>query len=453
MPGPLTRPAGRDAWLFAFAAACVLARVQPGKPLWIDEVLHFVLGAYGSVSEAWDVIRGSIGFTNHNQTGAYMFADYFLLRLFGASPFWLRFPSLVAGLILYGGALQLFAVWGLPRHWRFLGCLALFASEGVMSFVSEARPYLPLAAAAVATLAWYSTEPKDRKGFHVRFLGAAGVIGGALVHPYYPVYGVAACVLGYADRLAMGRIQVGRKAIAAHASPWLAAAGALCWIGLGAATWMVNRRVFDLDPLHWFRADGIVGPRFAMSWVAAHFSFLVVPKASWLAWFAAAGLIILGWGAVRDKRREAVGPALLLVGGLALSALTIWLSWRARYWIAPRQWIASEAFVTLACVRLAFVLTPRRPARLDYLPAILVAVCVGWNAWTAGRVAVREYREAAIVFSYPVPARPARPAPDLASATNEEWVALANLNCTAGGSVWPVFRRFYGEPDGCCVHR
>src|SRR2546422_6396386 len=94
-------------FLIAFSIVCLGLSLQPGKALVIDEFLHFAVGAYESTSEAWDIVRASIaGGINHGQTGAYMMVDYWLLRAFGANLFWLRFPSLLAGLLLYLAALH-----------------------------------------------------------------------------------------------------------------------------------------------------------------------------------------------------------------------------------------------------------------------------------------------------------------------------------------------------------
>ena len=60
-------------------AVCATAiSVLPGRPIWIDEFVHFAFGAFGSTSEAWAAITTSINGVNHGQTGVYMLIDYWL---------------------------------------------------------------------------------------------------------------------------------------------------------------------------------------------------------------------------------------------------------------------------------------------------------------------------------------------------------------------------------------
>ena len=72
-------------WLF-FCLLLVALNSSVGRPIWIDEFLHFTLGSHYSTSEAWDSINKSIvgdeshiG-VNHGQTGIYMMGANFSLR-------------------------------------------------------------------------------------------------------------------------------------------------------------------------------------------------------------------------------------------------------------------------------------------------------------------------------------------------------------------------------------
>jgi hypothetical protein len=65
---------------------------QYRHPIWIDEFLHFALGAFSGPDDGWEVIQQTILSFNFSQTGIYMMADFWLLKLFGADALALRLP-------------------------------------------------------------------------------------------------------------------------------------------------------------------------------------------------------------------------------------------------------------------------------------------------------------------------------------------------------------------------
>jgi hypothetical protein len=71
-----------------------------GRPIWIDEFLHFAVAAIPSSAPAWQTITRSITGVNHGQTGVYMMLDYWLLSAFGANAVVLRLPSILSGIFL-----------------------------------------------------------------------------------------------------------------------------------------------------------------------------------------------------------------------------------------------------------------------------------------------------------------------------------------------------------------
>src|ERR1700741_4257591 len=93
-----------SALLALLSGALILVYASTGRPLWIDEFLHFAFGAFRSTVSAWHAIRHSIASINFGQTGIYMLLDYWLLKAFGANAVALRLPSILsAGLMLWGG--------------------------------------------------------------------------------------------------------------------------------------------------------------------------------------------------------------------------------------------------------------------------------------------------------------------------------------------------------------
>jgi len=417
---------------------CCLLSAAPWKQLWIDEFLHFAFGAYDSAGEAWRVFRMSLHLINHNQTGAYIMADYALLRIFGASALWLRLPSLLSGVLLFAAAMHLLEQWRLPAVWRLGGALALFTQPVLMDFVSEARPYLPLAAAVVATLAYYSSDGAVRRRWDGRLLGVLGILGGALVHPYFSVYWLFAGVFTFVHAAAEGRLRPTFRAFVVHCDPWLSVIGVTVYFGLAWATWLNRGPLFHLDPYQWIgAAPGAVRECFLQS----HFGFLTRyrPVVLALALFGA------GWSltpAGRGMRSAVIGALALLVAGCLLSA---WVSLQAaglNYWILPRQWVASIALMPLAATWLAWSVSRAGGRRMAL---VVAAVCVGFVGRQAIRAARNDLRRYAVWIREPAaPAPPsAAPAHGPRPTTNDGWVALANANCAAGGRVWPVFREFY----------
>jgi hypothetical protein len=84
----------------ALSVLVVLVYGSFGSPIWIDEFLHFALGAFPTTGDAWRALSPTLPTFNHGQTAAYMLLDSALLRAFGADLVALRAPSLVSGLLL-----------------------------------------------------------------------------------------------------------------------------------------------------------------------------------------------------------------------------------------------------------------------------------------------------------------------------------------------------------------
>ena len=153
-PSRLVQRAG-IAILCCIAVSVTIVFSGINRPLWEDEVLHFAFGGYGSTQDVWPAIVRSIrGGLNLNQTGVYMLVDYWLLQAFGASAVWLRMPSSIGALVLFSGAVCVLRTRGFGYAWQVAVVLLLVTQTWVMHFVSEARPYMLLAATCVGVLAY-----------------------------------------------------------------------------------------------------------------------------------------------------------------------------------------------------------------------------------------------------------------------------------------------------------
>ena len=173
--------------LIIFSTLTIFRFSSLGRPIWIDEFLHFAFGSATSIVDAWNMFLLSLPI-NHGQTGIYMMLDYFLLKAFGANTLALRAPSIFCGAWLLFVANQFIKFQGFHYIWRLVVIFALFLQVGLMYFVGEARPYMPLAASVVGVLTYYSAPYGDRKYFFIRAIGYISVFIGVCTHPYFSIY-------------------------------------------------------------------------------------------------------------------------------------------------------------------------------------------------------------------------------------------------------------------------
>ncbi len=442
-------------WPGALAAVGLLLAADFWRPLWGDEVLQFIFGAYDSVGDAWRVIQASTGGVNHGQTGAYIMVDWWLLRTFGAGKFWLRLPSYLAGVLLFLSALRLYARWGLPVRWQAWGILVLYATTPLMDQLANARPYLPLAAATLATLAYYTEPVAMRRRPGVRWLGWTGMLTGALIHPYFPLYALGVCVYTLLVNDRPGPHRWSTRAAVAHADLPLAGTGAIAYLALGSATWMRHGGRFPYDPF----ANIGAGAAAVGSLVHAHgaaFGGLAPVMAACVPLMALATWGVWKRRGDRESRRRARAAAGLMALGLGLSVLVSWLSWRVSYVIFDRQWVASMAMVAVAMPWFAAGIAGCASRRLAAAWTVALFAVVGARAaGDAGRQVGKDlagWRAAQLPLA-------ARFSADEVS--RGVWVTMANWNCAAGGPVWPAFRKYYmvtgddrpGRPNGVGYNR
>src|SRR5262245_47420459 len=113
------------------AAYVLTLNMSLGRPIWIDEFLHFAVAAQTSTADAWRVIRNSIAIVNHGQTGIYMILDYWLTSAFGANAIILRLPSILSGAFLLASSLWLIRNLRLSILWQLMTLAALFGQAQV----------------------------------------------------------------------------------------------------------------------------------------------------------------------------------------------------------------------------------------------------------------------------------------------------------------------------------
>jgi hypothetical protein len=421
-------------------------------PIWIDEFLHFAFGAMSSTSEAWSAIVQSIDWVNFNQTGIYMLVDFWLLKLFGASSFALRLPSLLSAVWLLVCAATFVSVRGLGNMWKLALILALFAQPWLMNFAAEARPYMPLAAATLGTLTYYAAPIGRRRG-GLRVVGLVSIGLGVLMHPYFPVYWAAVICVGFLLALIEGRARLAVRDALRFCEPLAVVAGLAVFYVVGSLTWLQSSRTLDFDPFQWVHRDHLVVAMIDWTHLAFIYDFarpVTNPRYVLLLLMI---LTVLACPFVPRSRRDPllalIPPVALAVGALLISALLSWISYRHHYWILERQWIASVALMPVAVVWYMAELGRRLDDWWRGSSIVLAVGCVAVFSCSLYRIVPPKFDAirqdvARWRVSDAVKAEPPAEAPvGRDQAARDQWVALANANIGAGGPVWDIFREYY----------
>ncbi len=410
---------------------CVLISYSFWKLIWFDEVLQFAIASYDSSGTALQVFLSTTGGTNHGQTGAYFLADYFLLNWFGASELWLRLPSIFSGFWLFLSAQKLYKQWRLPSYWQVFGMLLLFTNHWIMDFVSEARPYLPLAAFSVGTFAYYHISIENRKKWQNYIWGYASVLGGCVFHPYFCLYWVFSIFIGY---FFLKYVKKEHTPILKHLDPVLVCVGTIVYFYIAFSTWLGHMPKHGLDPFyfvpknHWF-------PRRVVS---IHFESLAKLKTPFVLALLFSGIGIFYYSTFKKLKNKFIYTYFLIGGSLSITALLVYLSYKSPYWILERQWIASIAFVLIGSTFFAYLFSKVIPKKLNIIWMIIL---FSWIAWHSLSVASTHIQRNFAYFKNKTPTTIQEPSTP--PQTNGEWESLARMNCDQGGPVWKIFQYYY----------
>jgi hypothetical protein len=412
-------------FLTVLAAAILALYSSWGRPLWLDEYLHFVFGGFDSVGDAWTAVQGSTTNINHGQTGFYMMLDFALLKTFGANLFMMRIPSLLSG------ALLLFSA-GLFLRRKNFGVIAisaafllLLAQPNLMYFTGEARPYMPMAASAMAALAYFSTDMHARTKTGMRVLIWGSMLWGALMMPYYVLYLPVITITAYL----IARVNGEQPKLLSFINLPLQITSVILGTGISALTWLRGSPTFSRDP--WLIIRPLLDSVTAMQLIA----LLVL---------AALVVFVLWQGLVHSPNRAATGKSyasstLLILVMLGMAVVFSALSLSQSYWILPRQFVASQAIITLAVVWLlgsALLANPRKYATLATGVFALAVVLAAGRATLNQVSSLRDWEN----NGYPIAGNPGD------GLYQGIEVEKANQNAIDGGPVRPEFTDFYDAP-------
>ena len=413
-------------WLTMLGIIILALYSSWGRPLWLDEYLHFAFGGFATPSEAWAAVRSSTVGINHGQTGFYIMIDYFTLKALGANLFAMRLPSVLSGaLLLYSTAafLRTKRIGAIGIAGAFL---LLAAQPNLMYYVGEARPYMPLAASSMGALAYYSMTTNERRRTSARFLAWGSVIWGSLMMPYFLLYLPALIITAYAIDCIVGKHRPQLRAFVSFLNLPLVITGFVLGLSISAMTWLRGSPKFDRDP--WLYVRLLFDEH--NTWV---FAAIIVG--------ILLALLTVGLGlaqGVENTRRAVLGAVILILVVGALAVLLAFASYRQNYWILPRQFVASQAIFDAALIWLLAVSLSviKRPAQTILTAVLFLSVCL-----VAARAAISQVRQLVDWTATGIPGSDAKPGTGNAFAE----VAPANQNVLEGGPIWPELASIYDE--------
>ncbi len=416
------------------------------RPIWFDEFLHFAMGGM-TFEYALKTIDYTTIEVNHGQTGIYMLLDWFLLQVFGASAIALRLPSLLSGALLLAAAVTFLRLRGFGYPWQYLVLLSLAGHTALMFFTGEARPYMPLAAASVAVLAYYQYSLTTRRRPWPIILGISGVIGGAVFHPYI-VYMIAVLLpfsvwMAVRDR----RISWSFAQLVRFVNlPLLISAGVL-FLVVGQLTWMRRVLSFGYGPLD------LMGNSWTFVIQRATVNHFANQTTAWW-WIAALFLLTLAALVIsRFSVSSRILPPLVLIAlGLLTSITVSALSALRTYWILERQWVAGLALVAIGSVWFFAELFTSAGLRSQAIQRIPVYAFVGVTVISA---ALSLFEQATVTndrrVAYEEFRTETRPESELKpEQLNDDagYIYAANVNVARGEPVWVMYIDWYNNLSG-----
>ena len=430
-----------------------------GRPIWIDEFLHFAIAAFDTTEQAWDVIRRSTTGVNHGQTGIYMLLDFWLLKIFGANVVALRIPSLLSTGLLLWACVIFMRLRGFGLLWQCFAILMLFCQPHLMYYAGEARPYMPLAATSIGTLVFAAATPAQRGEWSVRILGCGSICLGVSMHPYFSLYWLLIFCFGFWLGWLNEERSLSLQSVKKYLNIPVCIVGAVLYFGLASVTWLASHPRFDRDPFQQIPQSELL-----RLFVWHHTEFFGFPeRGAWLliAITAFVFAYIFLPLKLQFRLRPALGPAVLILLALGVSGLLSWMSYLQSYWILTRQWVASIALVAVGCAWLCAELVRITTKTLEdrkvianvstkkLLNTLLVLSIVLYGM----RLNQHNLLYRVETFVSNLAQRDVVPTIQLEQTIlcpmdNQAWSLLANLNVQKGGPVWTIFRKYYEQALG-----
>jgi len=277
----------------------------------------------------------------------------------------------------------------------------------------------------MAALAYFSTDRETRATRGMRILGWGSMIWGALMMPYYVLYLPVIALTAFM----IAKVNGEKPQFIKFINLPLQITSVILGTGISAFTWLRGSPHFSRDP--WLTIRPLVDSITAPQLIGIIFLGALVVFTIWQ------GLIHTTNRAKLEKQLAA--STLLILVMLAMSILFAALSLSQSYWILPRQFVASQAIITIAVVWMlssALLANPRR-----YKSGVAALFALGITL-AAGRATVNQVDSLRDWENkgYPVAGNPGD------GAFQGIDVGPTNQNVIDGGPVRPEFTVIYDEP-------
>lgn len=427
----------------------VLLFASIGRPVWIDEFLHFAFASFDTTSLAWNAITHSTSNVNHGQTGIYMLVNYWLLKIFGADVLALRAPSLICAVLLCYFSALVIRVRGYGLAWQVFAIFIMFCQSELMYFSGEARPYLPLATASVGTLLYYLASPVQRAKTTISFVGWFSVLLGVFMHPYFSIYWLMIAAFGFWASWFNDEQRLTIKNIAKYLNIPLCLIGTVIYFALASQTWLTGSPEFDRDPFQFMHKSELY---YLFIW--QHTTFLGPNSGG--EGFLIVNLISLVIFSLLPERitkivKPIIPPIILIYLAFSISILLSFLSYYQNYWILTRQWVASIALVaigfswlcaeTMSLLIRVFPNKNQRPMHFIIFFS-LIFYCGQENQPKTKALWTELTKQLKIVTTQPKKNPPVQIACPISP---ETWTQLANQNLEEKTPVWGIFKFYYSN--------
>ena len=425
---------------YLILSSSLLLLINPFKMIWIDEFLQFAFGSLINFDELLQVIQNSANGINHNQTGAYSFLNFILIKYFGVGIFTLRGPSYLAGIFLIIILLSYFKSRSEISRYVKIGIFYFVLSYySIFQFFSEARPYFIFATCAVGFfIHLYSKFTYDIE-FNKIFYSS--VVIGSIFHPYFIIY------LAYFSFIFLSLFYFNHK-IKKILKPILISNTISFVINLFLFLTVWGNSNYNFEDFNPFETIGGIinliplffagnlSPVTLGQFNASSFGLFASYISVFIFVIFSLAMII----AIYICRNNSIIRVnlLLILFTLVLSLIITVISVYFNYWIITRQWIGSLIIITICVINIIIELMSDLPSRALKL-LIVGSMCSLFLSQNTHYIYVnytnyslRDNQTSKSTFSQVSVAL-----------THDDYVSLSNRNLIEGGKIYPQFRNFY----------
>jgi len=277
----------------------------------------------------------------------------------------------------------------------------------------------------MAALAYFSTDRETRATRGMRILGWGSMIWGALMMPYYVLYLPVIALTA----LLIAKVNGERPNFIKFINLPLQITSVILGTGISALTWLRGSPSFQRDP--WLNIRPLLDS-------------LTAPQLIGLIFIGALIVFTLWQGLIHSTNRaklekQLVSSALLILVMIAMSILFAALSLSQSYWILPRQFVASQAIITVAIIWMLASAVRANPHKYKTALSVFFAVAIALVASRATINQIDSLRDWGN-NGYPIEGKPGDAQFQIID------VGPANQNVLDGGPVRPEFTVIYDEP-------